>query len=564
MYVQKQNKEQKINSAPLQKKSDNTYCIQKMSVQDDKGGHYRMKQIYWILERVKQIQPDIDFEKSITNLLSERKKNPEYVVLLNSLAANVGKDSVLKDLDKNEELKKKYVKIDQVTMLQQTTLPNYLVGPDDYKIDALHCIAGKANIRNMYGPHIAISVKSDTIYVAINTNVSIVGNKPENFEEPIKEIKDAISSFEEKDIKKYNAENSSCSEFLNDITKYSVYKQAILDYIKKLRTKTIKRVYYDVRKEKKSVEASDKKTEDMLKIDTGKKAMHGEILIAEYLQKTLGENLAYYTTDAQKMEARKKVFETENVFRSIRIGGTKINCWNCSNHLKGPIRERYLPLKANVVTSTLFNQQKFDGYTSNFLPVEDAILQSAEHNMQNKNYEHAMNQYLQQGNQTAANKAYMLVIAQYKKEQKIESLEQVYKTVGNQQGMKELAKEFLTEAKKLLSIYQNYIKAWQDFSKKNNQFSILNEIAPIERQFKGKYEKFEAICPNHFAAEKRFLDDLDKYKQGKFTDTKVNKTQMQQKKSTYQQQEKKQRELVEKYERLEMVKNKTVKEYIES
>lgn len=106
MYVQKQNKEQKINSAPLEKKSDNTYCIQKMSVQDDKGGHYRMKQIYWILERVKQIQPDIDFEKSITNLLSERKKNPEYVVLLNSLAANVGKDSVLKDLDKNEELKK--------------------------------------------------------------------------------------------------------------------------------------------------------------------------------------------------------------------------------------------------------------------------------------------------------------------------------------------------------------------------------------------------------------------------------------------------------------------------
>ncbi len=76
MYVQKQNKEQKINSAPLQKKSDNTYCIQKMSVQDDKGGHYRMKQIYWILERVKQIQPDIDFEKSITNLLSERKKIP--------------------------------------------------------------------------------------------------------------------------------------------------------------------------------------------------------------------------------------------------------------------------------------------------------------------------------------------------------------------------------------------------------------------------------------------------------------------------------------------------------
>ena len=74
------------------------------------------------------------------------------------MAANVGKDSVLKDLDKNEELKKKYVKIDQVTMLQQTTLPNYLVGPDDYKIDALHCIAGKANIRNMYGPHIAISV----------------------------------------------------------------------------------------------------------------------------------------------------------------------------------------------------------------------------------------------------------------------------------------------------------------------------------------------------------------------------------------------------------------------
>lgn len=559
MYAQKQPQ----NMPTLKKKSAHCHCIQKMSVHNEKGEHYRMKQIVWILNRIHALNPDIDMEKTIAELIAKNEENGECKLLLNSLAADGRADKKWKDLQSDEALKKRYIKIDQVTMLQQRTLPAYLVGPDDYKIDALHCIAGKANMGTKYGPHMALTVKSDTIYVAINTNNRIAGNDPRNFEEPIHAIQSAISGFKEEDIKKYEKEQSSCSEFLNHISKYSTYKQTILDYVKKLQTKTVKRVYYDNRQGQKRMQASETKTASITKMDTGGGAMHGEVLIADYLQEDLGGNLAVYTKNTEKMEARREALDREKVLKTIRIGGSKINCWDCHNHLNGPIKKRYTALQAGPVSSTDFNQTKFDGYLSPFGSVTDVPLREEERSMQSGDFEGAMHRYLAQQNKTAANKAYMLAIAQYREQKNYVSLEQLYIAIGSEGGLKRLASDYVEAIKKLLGMHIGYIRKWQELSKKYNRLNISNQIGPVKNELKKDCENFEAICGDKFKTEKKFLADLDKYVEGDCRDNqKIKEGSMEKPKATYETRKREQRELVNQYENMQMVKQKTIQKYL--
>ena len=412
---------QKSMGIPLIEKTTNGFYIQKMSVQNTAGAHYRMKQVKWILDRIVQLDTALSGDTSLSDLIKDYKtdtlEKQECAVLLKSFKAEFGEDVTLDKIKAEKDLNQ-YVKIDTVTIGQQRSLPKYVVGPDDYKIDTLHCIAGKANEKGYkkLGPHIALAVKSDCIYVAVNTNKDIKSNRiDDKFKEPITAVSDTIKSFNESDIKKYNEEFSGCSEFLKDITKYPQYKKSILDYVTILKEKKIMRVYNTkmtppsehtssveyARKANDKIDANDKT------IHTKDKAMHGEILIADYLQKQFDNALANVSKDAEKAKAREAVFGAEDVFRSIRIGGTKINCHGCKKQLDGTIKELYDTKKARIITSAIFNETDYSGYQPIYT---DGELSETDHLIKEKKYEDAGDKYLSMGNKTAANKAYRLAM----------------------------------------------------------------------------------------------------------------------------------------------------------
>ena len=199
---------QKSMGIPLIEKTTNGFYIQKMSVQNTAGAHYRMKQVKWILDRIVQLDTALSGDTSLSDLIKDYKtdtlEKQECAVLLKSFKAEFGEDVTLDKIKAEKDLNQ-YVKIDTVTIGQQRSLPKYVVGPDDYKIDTLHCIAGKANEKGYkkLGPHIALAVKSDCIYVAVNTNKDIKSNRiDDKFKEPITAVSNTIKRFNESDIQK--------------------------------------------------------------------------------------------------------------------------------------------------------------------------------------------------------------------------------------------------------------------------------------------------------------------------------------------------------------------------
>ena len=79
---------QKSMGIPLIEKTTNGFYIQKMSVQNTAGAHYRMKQVKWILDRIVQLDTALSGDTSLSDLIKDYKtdtlEKQECAVLLKS------------------------------------------------------------------------------------------------------------------------------------------------------------------------------------------------------------------------------------------------------------------------------------------------------------------------------------------------------------------------------------------------------------------------------------------------------------------------------------------------
>lgn len=220
----------------------------------------------------------------------------------------------------------------------------------NYKKYAIHCIAHMATKKQIQGitgdagPHIAITVLGKRIYAATNTRFRPYQKKsPLNAKELCEKLHNVLNSITEQDVNEIMIGDKKSEIFVSgamfedqemQLTKIELEKT--LQWIQIIKEYPI--VIVDV--------PEHRKEPDKKKPDGGRKSIHGEMTITDYLIKEAEAPLVKSPdgvpqTTREILSARKEKLmqidpgqqgDAKLRRRLIQMGGTRIDCCKCHEH----------------------------------------------------------------------------------------------------------------------------------------------------------------------------------------------------------------------------------------